>query len=72
MNLTTDIKKALKEIGQVAIPRKEYEEFLELRKIIEFKPTPIQLKALRKAESNLAKGKALGYGELVQKLGFKN
>ena len=72
MNLTTDIKKALKEIGQVAIPRKEYEEFLELKKIIEFKPTPIQLKALKQAENNLARGKALGYSELVQKLGFKN
>lgn len=65
MNLTTDIKKALKEIDQVAISRKEYEEFLELKKIIEFKPTAIQLKALKQAEDNLIKGKVLGYSELV-------
>lgn len=72
MNLATDIKKALKEVDLIAIPRKEYEEFLELKRIVEFKPTPIQLKALRRAEENLAGGKTFGYNELVQKLGFKN
>ena len=56
----------------MAIPRKEYEEFLELKKVIEFKPTPIQLKALKRAKINLTKGKVLGYNDLVQKLGFKN
>lgn len=54
----------------VVIPRKEYEELIELRAVKEFVPTTAQKKALIRAEVNLKKGKTLSYNELVKKLGF--
>ncbi len=45
----------------VLVPRKEYESFLELKKIREFTPTLAQKKALIKAELNFKKGKSLSY-----------
>ncbi len=56
----------------VLVPRKEYESFLEFRKIKEFTPTLAQKKALIKAELNFKKGKSLSYDEFAAKLGFKN
>lgn len=56
----------------VLVPRKEYESFLEFKKIKEFTPTVAERRALRRAELNLKKGKTLSYDELVRKLGVKN
>ena len=72
MNTLTIPKKLAKNGDLVVIPRKEYEEFLELRRIKEFIPTPIQKRALRQAERNFSRGKTLSYNELIKKLGFAN
>ena len=56
----------------VIIPRQEYEKLLELRKVLEFKPTALQKRALVQAERNLLKGRSLSYNDLVKKLGFKS
>lgn len=53
----------------VVMPREEYEEFLELRRMQEFIPTPAQKRALLQAERNLRR-KKLSYNELVRRLGF--
>ncbi len=67
------IPKALSRMGDlVLVPRKEYESFLEFRKIKEFTPTMAERRALRRAEINLKKGKTLSYDELVRKLGVKS
>lgn len=68
----TVISKKTTSSDLITIPRKEYEALLELKKLKEFRPTPVQKKALQVAESNLLKGKTLSYNELVQKLGFGN
>ena len=56
----------------VAIPRKEYEEFLRLRltKTPEIELTPTQKKRLAEARSSMAKGNYLTIDELEQKLGI--
>lgn len=48
----------------VVIPRKDYEELLELKKIPEFQPTPFQKKALIKARKNRKNGNFLTFNEL--------
>jgi len=56
----------------VAIPRKEYEEFLRLRldRIPEVKLTPTQKKHIDEARKNMAKGNYLTIDELERKLGL--
>ena len=56
----------------VVIPRKEYDELLEMRskKIKEVSLTPRQKNALLQARKNLARGKYLTLNELKSKLGF--
>jgi len=58
----------------VAIPRKEYEEFLRLRldRIPEVKLTSIQKKHIDEARKRIAKGNYLTIDELEQKLGIAN
>ena len=54
------IPKDLARMGDlVLVPRKEYESFMEYRKIKEFFPTIAERRALRRAERNLKKGKTL-------------
>lgn len=65
-------KKITKGEELVVIPRKEYEELLELKKIPEFQPTSAQKKALTRARKNRQKGNFLTFNELKQKLGFTN
>ncbi|HEY7679318.1 MAG TPA: hypothetical protein VIC04_02285 [Terriglobia bacterium] len=63
------IPKALSKQGDlVVIPRREYEQLLSLKKIREFQPTARQQAALRKAERNLKKGKALSYDAVARAL----
>lgn len=56
----------------VAIPRKEYEEFLRLRlsKIPEVELTPAQKRHIEEARKEMAKGNFLTLDELKQKLGL--
>ena len=68
---TLTIPKELVRKGElVVIPRKEYEELLELKKIKEFTPTSTEKKVLAQAENNFRKGKTLSYNALLRKLGF--
>jgi len=66
-------KKLIKENDDlVAIPRREYEEFLRLRleKIPKVKLTSTQKKHIDEARKNMAKGNYLTIDELEQKLGI--
>lgn len=72
MNTVTIPQKLAKKDDLVVVPRKEYEDLLELKKYKEFNPTPTQKRALLRAENNLRQGKTLSYNELVKKLGFTN
>mgnify|MGYP001578968260 CR=1 FL=1 len=58
----------------VAIPRKEYEEFLRssIKIVREVSMTSAQKRVLERARKNLAQGKYLTLDELKQKLGHKN
>ncbi len=56
----------------VAIPREEYEGFLQLRKIYEFQPTAAHKKTLERSRKNRKQGKTLTLYELERKLGFRN
>jgi len=72
MTIITIPKKNSKAKELVAIPREEYEGFLELQKIYEFQPTEAQKKALQRSRKNRKKGKTMTFHELEQKLGFGN
>lgn len=72
MSTVTISKKPVNINDVVILPRKEYAALLELKRIKEFSPTAMQKRALQQAETNLRKGKALSYNELVKKLGFTN
>jgi len=71
-NMTTvTIPKELKnEKDLIAIPRREYEALLELKKIREFIPTAAQKRALAQARKNRKTGNYLTIDELRKKLGF--
>jgi hypothetical protein len=56
----------------VLIPRREYEKLLQLRKIREFQPTAKHKGALRRAERNLGKGRALSYDAVARALGIQS
>lgn len=73
MTTITFSKKPTKENEDfIAIPRKEYEEFLRVRleKIPEVELTPIQKKRLIQARANMEKGNYITIDELEQKLGI--
>ena len=72
MAIITIPKKITKGEDLVVLPREEYEELLELRKIHEFQPTPAQKKVLIKARENRKKGNFLTFNELKNKLGFRD
>ncbi len=50
-SVTTSKKSTANDL--VTIPRREYETLLEFKKIKSFKPTPVQRRALLRAENNL-------------------
>ena len=65
------IPRALSKGGDlVVIPRKEYEQLLQLKKIREFQPTAKHKNALKQAERNLKKGKTLSYDAAAKSLGI--
>ena len=68
MNVIT-IPKKLGRLGDlVVIPRKEYEAFLELKKIREFVPTKAQKRSFKIALKNYKEGKTYTLDELKRKL----
>ncbi len=56
----------------VIIPKKEYEELSQLKKIYEFSPTAAQKKILRVSRENRRKGKTLNLNELRRKLATRS
>lgn len=69
MNTLTIPKKLTRKGDLVVIPRKEYEDLLELKKIKEFVPTATQKRALARTEKNFRDGKTLRYHEFLRELG---
>ena len=72
MSVTTIPRKITKGTELVVIPKKEYEDLVELKRLYEFKPTSAQKKALTEARKNREKGKVLTFSKLKNKLGFTN
>jgi len=72
MGTITIPRKITKGEELVVIPRKDYEELLELKRIPEFQPTAVQKKALIRARKNRKSGDFLTLNELKKKLGFAN
>ena len=68
---TITIPKELKGDDLIAIPRKEYEELLKLRKLIPmFKLTPSQKRDLEQARKDYKQGKYITLEELEHELGI--
>lgn len=73
MPVITIPKKVKKGEELVAIPRKEYEEFLRLRKYIPVvKLTPAQKRDLAQARREYQRGEYLTLSQLKRELGRKN
>ena len=77
MNYHVIIPKELaKEKNLVAVPRRNYEEFLTWQKRIKsartFKPTAAEKKTLLRSRKNVAKGNYLTLEELKNALGIKD
>ena len=70
MKVFTIPKALAKEGDLVLIPRREYKQLLAFKKIREFQPTARQIEALKRAERNLKKGKALPYDAVARALGL--
>ena len=68
--ITINISKALlKKSDFVAISRKDYEEFLSLKKIVPiFKPTKTELKAVIRAEREIVLGKFKPWSQVKNEL----
>lgn len=69
---TLTIPKELTRKGElVVIPRQEYEEFLQLQKIVPIvKMTPAQKRDLQKARKDYQEGKYITLQELERELGI--
>lgn len=76
MPIITIPKELAKKGGLVVIPRKEYEEFSNWRKLMgsfkTFTPTAAEKKGLKIAREDYKKGKYLTIDELKRKLGIKS
>jgi len=72
MTIQTLIKQAHKS-GLVILPRKEYDELLDLKKAIPtFKPTKAELKAVARGEKEFVAGKFKSWGEFKNELASYN
>ena len=56
----------------VLVPKKEYESFLQFKRIKEFTPTLAEKRSLKRARLNRKKGNYLTIDEFANKLGFTN
>lgn len=69
MNIITIPKKLAQKGDLVVIPRKEYEEFLTLKKIIPVvKATKEEMRAIRRGEREIAKGEYVTLEQLKREL----
>lgn len=67
------IPKSLAQMGDLMlVSKKEYESFLDFKRIKEFTPTPEERKALRKSRLNRKNGNYLTLNEFKNKLGLTN
>lgn len=67
--------KTVKNKEFVSIPREIYEEFLiwqRAKNIKSVKPTKSEVRAIRKSESNFAKGKYVSWEKVKYEMGFNN
>jgi len=78
MTTITIPKKITKEKELVAIPQEEYEEFVQWQKAIRpprilktFKPTPVQLRTLKRSREDYKRGKYITIDELKRRLDIK-
>lgn len=72
MNTITIPRSIIRDDDLIVMPRREYEELLEVKKFKEFEPTKAEKLSLRRAEANFKKRKTLRYNDLIRKLGFTN
>ena len=69
MDVVTIPRNLVQEDDLVVIPRREYEEFLELKKVIPIvKATPSELRAIRRSEKEIREGKYISWHELKREL----
>lgn len=69
MATITISKELIKEEELVLIPRRKYEEFLDLEKIIKIvKPTKSELRTIKQVRKEIKKGKSISWHELKQEL----
>lgn len=68
--ITINISKTLlSQSDLIAIPRKDYEEFLSLKKIVSiFKPTKAELKAVERGERAIRQGKFKPWSQVKNEL----
>lgn len=73
MTIITIPKELIKKGELIIIPRKKYEEFLDLEKIIKIvKPIKSELQAIKRGKKEIKKGKYIYWHELKQKLAHNN
>jgi len=71
ITISNELIKKEKEL--VLIPRKAYEEFLALKKMIKIvKPTKIELRAIERGKKEIKKGKYILWHEFKQELARHN
>ena len=69
MNVVTIPKKLAQKGELVLIPRREYEEFLEFRKMIPIvKASPSELRAIKRSEKEIREGKYTSWHEFKREL----
>ena len=69
MNVVTIPKKLPQKGELVLIPRKEYEEFLEFRKMIPIvKASPSELRIIKRSEKEIREGKYIPWHEFKREL----
>ena len=75
-SIVTIPKKASGEKELIAVPRKEYEKFVEWQGFDKtfktFTPTATEKRALKRAREDYKKGKTISFNELKHRLGVKN
>ncbi len=73
MTTLTIPKKLAGEEELVVIPRKDYEEFLALKKIVRFvKPTKTELRVIARGRKEIREGKYTSWHELKKELANTN
>jgi len=78
MSIITISKKITKGKELVVVPREEYEEYLQWQRTVKpprtfktFKPTPVELRDLKRARKDYKKGKYMTIDELKRRLDIK-